>query len=173
MAKNFVKSNRGNRKGGKGGKGRSDGRSSSPGNRDAVTKKTPPADKSGQVVLCRFYNTDGGCLKGKDCIFRHENKPKDDRSLTPGKGGKKGKGKGSGSREASVNTSYCHLHLKPDGCPYGASCRFQHVSQGEAIRLDTLAGKANGKGVRKETAAVKGPRRVPPQDLRLLALSGG
>ena len=148
---------RGRGKGGRGGKGKGGARSSSPGNRENVpAKTTPPTDKNGQVVLCRFFNTEGGCLKDKECIYRHERKPKEDRSQTPGKGGKKGRGKGSGSREGSVNNSYCRLFLREDGCPYGAGCRFEHVNQQEANRRDNAKAKGKGKEGKKGKGRGKG-----------------
>ena len=39
-------------------------------------------DNKGQRP-CRFFNTPGGCDKGKDCHFKHEHKPEGDKPKSP------------------------------------------------------------------------------------------
>ena len=108
---------------GKGGKGKGKpkrGRSSTPvGKRptkgEGKRRSLTPADKA--KIGCRFH-WNGGCKKGKDCEFSHQEKHR------PKSRSQSRDGKGSG-RSPSTD-KVCHAWKRDGKCKFGDKCKFLH-----------------------------------------------
>ena len=108
---------------GKGGKGKGKhkrGRSSTPvGKRptkgEGKRRSLTPADKA--RIGCRFH-WNGGCKKGKDCEFSHQEKhrPK----------GRSQSRDGKGSGRSPSTDKVCHAWKRDGKCKFGDKCKFLH-----------------------------------------------
>ena len=74
-----------------------------------------PADKA--KIGCRFH-WNGGCKKGKDCEFSHQEKHRP-KSRSKSRDGK-------GNPRATSSDRVCHAWRKDGKCKFGDKCRFLH-----------------------------------------------
>lgn len=65
--------------------------------------------------LCRFYFTPYGCMKGYQCLFRHDEDT--ETGMSPEES----------HRVRTAGAALCRFFSSPTGCQYGFSCAYSHV----------------------------------------------
>ena len=100
---------------------------------------SPAGGGKGGKTACIWFNSEGGCRKGKDCTFEHRKVSKEElnkiiearksRSTSPG-----GKGKGKGNQQTRSSSApklglFCHNFISEKGCDRGDGCKFPHLNE--------------------------------------------
>ena len=86
------------------------------------TTSTTSIDSSDKVQeTCHFWYTNGSCIKGANCQFRHSTTGDYSIALDPTKG----------SKRLNKKSVVCHFWYNNLQCKDGNSCLFQHTNEGD------------------------------------------
>jgi len=107
---------------------------------------TAGGDCPKKEVPCRYFNPEGGCIKGDNCGFKHAkgSKRKAETSKDPGK---------AGAEAGASGPRPCDLFETGD-CKFGSVCRYSHEASSTPKPKGEAKAKAKAKPEEKVKAAV-------------------